>query len=240
MAEPARLASLGASLARLAALAPLSERELEALRDAERLRERFPPHREIVAEGEPVRGLAAVLSGWAARVRHFADGRRQLLSLLLPGDLIGNCRQEDPLAVTTIVALTEVALCPLPDSRGMPGLARAYAISGALDEAYLYRHVARLGRMGAYERIADWLLEIEERLGAAGLTAEQGQLPIPLTQEMLADTLGLTSVHVNRTLQSFRRKGLIEWRSGKVTLRDRRALVMLLAYRPVAISGARD
>lgn len=229
---PARASS---AIARLASLAPLSPPEIEALQEAERTRQRFMPQREIVAEGTPVREAAVLLSGWACRVRQFADGRRQVLSLLLPGDLIGVCRQCHPLAVTTVFTLTEVVLCPAPSTVGRPGLAEAYAVSGALEEAYLFRQIARLGRLSAYERIADWLLEIRDRLTAVGLT-DGGRLPMPLTQEVLADALGLTSVHVNRTLQSLRRDGLIEWRGGAVRLTDPAALVALLDYRPVTVT----
>lgn len=220
---------------RLASLAALSLSEVEALREAERSRFRCIPQREIAAEGAPMREPALILSGWACRVRQFADGRRQILSLLLPGDLIGMCRQREPLAAATIRPLTEVVLCPAPRADGSEGLAEAYAVSCALDEAYLLRQVARLGRLSAYERIADWLLEIRDRLVAAGL-ADGPRLPMPLTQEVLADMLGLTSVHVNRTLQSLRRDRLVEWRNGVVELTDPRALASLLDYRPVAVT----
>jgi CRP-like cAMP-binding protein len=226
------------AIARLAALAPLSPPEIEALQEAERTRQCFMPQREIVAEGTPVDEAAILLSGWACRLHQFADGRRQVLSLLLPGDLIDMRRQRDPLAVTTVFALTDVVLCQAPDATGRAGLAEAYAVSSALEEAYLFRQIARLGRLSAYERIADWLLEIRDRLTAVGL-ADGGRLPMPLTQEVLADTLGLTSVHVNRTLQSLRRDGLVEWRGGAVRLIDQAALVALLDYRPVAVTRGR-
>jgi CRP-like cAMP-binding protein len=71
--------------------------------------------------------------------------------------------------------------------------------------------------MSAYERIQDWLSEIHERLLLAGRAGPES-FPMPLTQEMLADALGLTSVHVNRTLQAMRRDGVLEWRGGTVRL----------------------
>lgn len=226
------------AVARLASLAGLSPPEIDALHEAERSRQRFAPQREIVAEGMPVREAAILLSGWACRVRQFADGRRQVLGLLLPGDLVCMCPQPEPVAVTTILALTEVVLCPAPSAAGREGLEEAYAVSRALEEAYLFRQIARLGRLSAYERIADWLLEVRDRLAAAGLS-DGGRLAMPLTQEVLADTLGLTSVHVNRTLQSLRRDRLIEWRGGVVQLTDAAALERLLDYRPVAVTRAR-
>ena len=230
-------AAPSSAIARLASLAALSSAEIDLLHEAERSHQRFAPQREIVPEGAPVREAAILLSGWACRVRQFADGRRQVLGLLLPGDLVGMYLQREPLAVTSIHALSEVTLCPAPDAAGQPELTEAYARSRALEEAYLFRQVARLGRLSAYERIADWLLEIRDRLTAAGL-ADDRRLPMPLTQEVLADTLGLTSVHVNRTLQSLRRDGMIEWRGGVVHLIDPEALERLLDYRPVAVTRA--
>lgn len=227
-----------AAVARLGSLAPLTGQEIQALQLAELGSQRVSPSREIVVEGAPVRDVSIILSGWACRVRHFMDGRRQILGFLLPGDLIGVCRQNEPVAVTTVFALTEVVTCPAPPVvPGENGLAEAYAMSAALEEAYLFRQIARLGRLNAYERIVDWLLETRDRLRLAGLEYD-GSFPMPLTQEVLADTLGLTSVHVNRTLQTLRRDRRIEWRGGMVRLVDPEGLAALIDYRPVLVTSA--
>ncbi|WP_232318656.1 Crp/Fnr family transcriptional regulator [Sphingomonas sp. TDK1] len=155
-----------------------------------------------------------VLDGWLGRVRLFSDGRRQILSFLMPGDLIQNSRISQPAAPSTITALCDAIVCSAPLANS-DGLRDAYAGSAALDEIYLLRHIARLGRMSAYERIHDWLMEMHERLFLAG-RASPDNFAMPLTQEVLADALGLTSVHVNRTLQAMRRDNVIEWRSGIV------------------------
>jgi CRP-like cAMP-binding protein len=89
--------------------------------------------------------------------------------------------------------------------------------------------LTRLGRLSAQERLADWLLETCDRLTLAG-PAAGGNLPVPLTQELLADALGLTSVHINRTLQSMRRDGLLAGRSGLFVLCDRPRLELLVGY----------
>ncbi len=227
-----------AAIVRLGLLAPLTGQEVRALELTELGSQRFLPSREIVVEGTPVRDASIILLGWACRVRHFMDGRRQILGFLLPGDLIGICRQREPVAVTTVAALSEVVICPAPHAEpGKGGLAEAYAVSAALEEAYLFRQIARLGRLNAYERIVDWLLETRDRLKLAGLECE-GSFPMPLTQEVLADTLGLTSVHVNRTLQTLRRDQRIEWRNGTVRLVDPEGLAALIDYRSVLVTGA--
>src|SRR4051812_2192373 len=191
------------AILRLEALAELAAVESGAIRQAAAFPKRVEPRREILAEGWPVGEPMILLSGWACRTRNFWDGRRQILSFLLPGDLIGMCRHSQPLAATTVTALTPVSLCRAPAPRegaAGTGLAEAYAASGALEEYYLFRQIARLGRLSAYERLIDWTLEMHERLALAGL-AGPDRFPMPLTQEAIADTLGLTSVHVNRTLQ---------------------------------------
>ncbi|MBE1529446.1 CRP-like cAMP-binding protein [Sphingopyxis sp. OAS728] len=222
-------------VSRLGALAPLDTHEWEALAEAQLVRHRVAAHRNIIEEGARVTSPRIILAGWAGRTRIFADGRRQILSLLLPGDLIGKCRQSHPLAATGAVALTDVTLCPAPDSRhAKHGLAEAYARSSALEEYYLFRQIARLGRMSAYERIVDLLLEVRERLGAVAL-GPKDSFHFPITQEALADLLGLTSVHVNRTLKALRQDGLIDLRSSTMHIKDPAVLAALVEHRPAAV-----
>lgn len=235
------LASSGnGAFRRLAALAPLSDDDLAALARSADTPTRFAAHREILREGAPGLAPSIVLSGWACRVRQFPDGRRQILSFLLPGELIGMCHHRAPLAATSLVALTHVDLCQAPPARKDredSGLAEAYAVSGALEEFYLFRQIARLGRLSAYERILDWMFEMRDRLALAGLVADDS-FPMPITQEGLADALGLTSVHVNRTLQLMRREGLVELRSGMARLIDPQRLMSLIDYRRANVTAA--
>lgn len=183
---------------------------------------RFSPRlvrsrREIVHEGEPVSGIWVLRAGWAALVRHFADGRRQIEHVLLPGDPLPF--ERDARYPATIVALTPVTLIDLDGP---------WLTEPALLDAALLRHAmatihhlldatARLGRQVAVERFAHLLLELRDRLRGVGLATDT-HFRMPLTQEMLADTLGLTSVHVNRTLQMMRQQRLIELAGRAVTL----------------------
>jgi len=220
--------------ARLAALADLSEQDVEALHVAAQRARSVAACREISRQGEEPLPPSIVLDGWAARVRHFSDGRRQILNVVLPGEPIRSDREQEALAPDAIVALTTVRICPAPDpSEGdsQSGLAAAYKANEALVERYLCGQIARLGRMSAVDRMTDWLLELQERL--VPVESRTGEaFPMPLTQEMLADALGLTSVHVNRTLQLMRREGLIEMRNGMVRLLDPARLVASIGYKP--------
>lgn len=221
---------------RLSRLTQLQPADVEMLQAAERDQHRFPARRELIREGEPVRERRALLSGWACRQRILSDGRRQILGFLLPGDLIGVCQHSAPLASTTILAITEIVTCPVPAAEPASGLAEAYARSAALEEHHMLAQITRLGRLNACERLADWLLETQDRLGFVGLSTAD-QFPLPITQEMLADALGLTSVHVNRTLQAMRRDGLLTSRSGMISFPDRRRLEDMIDYKPARVSA---
>jgi CRP-like cAMP-binding protein len=170
-----------------------------------------------------------LLEGWTARVRQLPDGRRQLVSFGLPGDLLGYCQFDGARASSTMAAVTEVTICHLPDPALSPALTRAFAISRAVDEAYLIAQVTRLGRLNAHERLIDFLLELYERLEPCGL-AEAGRFLIPLTQEAIADALGLTPVHLNRTLQEARRNGELTWTGREVTLHDPNAAAVAVGH----------
>ena len=207
------------ALNRLSRLAPLDPVAVTALTEAMSRPQQLRPRRDLVVEGRDIAGPQWILAGWAARVRILPDGRRQFMSFYLPGDLIGATHQARPIAPATVIALTETVVCPAPAAPAGSGLAQAYAVAEALDEAYLLSHVVQLGRLNAQERISDFLLEIYERLSLAGLTVG-GSFEMPLTQEMLADALGLTPVHVNRMIQQARRDGELMWKSGRILLRD--------------------
>jgi CRP-like cAMP-binding protein len=173
--------------------------------------------REIAHDGEMSGGVPALRSGWAAYVRHFADGRRQIQHLFVPGDLVVLDRRMPYPA--TIIALTPVTLIDLdglrvPDATLFDEALRRHAMQTL---HHLLDATARLGRQSAIERFAHLLLELRDRLLDVGLASARA-FPMPLTQEMLADTLGLTSVHVNRTLQVMRQEELIALAGRDVTL----------------------
>lgn len=208
---------------RLSRMAALTEADLTALRFAEANGKVVRARRDILGEGQKLNQPMLIVSGWAARVRLVADGRRQFVDFLLPGDLIGCWGQQGPLMVSTVLALTDVIVAPAPSSDASAGFREAYAMSRAVAEAHLIAQVVRLGRLNAQERILDLFLELHDRLRLTGL-AEESSFELPLTQEMLADALGLTPVHINRTLQAMRRDNQVTWKQGRFTLRDAAAL----------------
>jgi CRP-like cAMP-binding protein len=224
------------ALARLASLAPLDGAAREALERAIAGATVSRARSELLTQGREIPGALLVVEGWAARMRILADGRRQFLSFVLPGELIGMCRHDRPLAVSTVVAITALRLCPAPCGEAHPPLAQAYAVSGALEEAYLLAQITRLGRLSALERLGDVMLELRERLALSGRAPDRA-FEMPLTQEMLADVLGLTPVHVNRMVQQARREGWLEWRARRVTIADPAALASKVGRAPVRVQA---
>jgi CRP-like cAMP-binding protein len=226
---------------RMRALSALSDAELELLRTLAERRERHAAGDELATEGGLTSRPRFIISGWGCRQRVLPDGRRQIFSFLLPGDAIGLSRRFGPelSAVAAVTALETIDAEPVLDavhSGRAPGLARAIAGLEPFEQGLLLDHVVRLGRQTAYERVAHFLLELQRRLEIVGLGDNQ-RFPLPLTQEILADALGLSIVHVNRTLQQLRRERLIELRSGVAILLERETLADIARHKLAPLDG---
>jgi CRP-like cAMP-binding protein len=186
--------------------------------------QRCPAGAWVEDQGVSAGGAWLLVSGWAAQARVLSDGRRQIGRLLTPGDIFGLTQIPAPPAAG-LVALTDVTVADMSKVRQAiaagrsPALARAWAAMQGLEQARAFAHIMRLGRFTAYERTGHLLLELYERLAATGLT-QGASMPMPLTQEMLADCLGLSVVHLNRMLQQLRRNRLISSEGRKMTFLD--------------------
>jgi len=227
---------LDAVVRRMRTLAMLTEAEQDMLRSLSDRRERHIAGEELVCEGQTSRRARFVVSGWACNQRVLPDGRRQIFGFLLPGECFGVCERPAPPSLCSTVALTSLEtvdaepLIEAANSGEAPNIARALAVAQQLEQALLLDHMVRLGRQTAYERVAHFLLELQRRLEIAGLGDSQ-RFPLPLTQEILADALGLSIVHVNRTLQQLRRERLIELRSGVAILLQPELLASISDFR---------
>lgn len=195
------------------------------------------PRTEILAAGERCRWLFLALDGWSYRQRLLEDGRRQIVQFILPGDMIGlDSLHRDEMACS-VITLTAASFARVESRfvaemrQRFPRLAELLDRFVAREHAMLVEQVVRLGSQTAYERVAHLLLELSDRLCAAGFPARES-FTLPATQEDLADDLGLSLVHMNRTLQRLRREDLIRLVGQRVTLLDRERLVGIAGYRP--------
>lgn len=179
-----------------------------------------------------------MVSGWACRPRIMADGRRQMLGLLVPGDMMGDRADRRPLALNPVIALTPVRTIGIgrliaarheqPDR--YPAIARALLHFDQVEEAALLDHVVRLGCQSALQRMAHLLLELHRRMAAIGFVHD-GAYPMPVTQDTLGEFLGLSLVHVNRIVAQLRRTRLATMRAGLVTIHDFGRLALLGDHR---------
>jgi CRP-like cAMP-binding protein len=195
------------------------------------------PRRDVVAEGEVPRFVHVVLDGWACRYRQLSDGRRQLLSLLLPGDLIDPypqavARSDHAVGTITTMTVAEVA----PDALAALGresatIARALWWNNHVAMGTQREWIASLGLRSARERIALLFCEVYFRLRTSGRCVGRA-CEFPLTQADLAEATGLTPVHVNRMVQELRRDGLIAWGGRTLTILDLNALCGVASFTP--------
>jgi CRP-like cAMP-binding protein len=179
--------------------------------------------------------VSLVMDGWACRYKILSDGRRQITSFVLPGDLTGVRASLFGVSDFDTETLTDCSVS-LIDGKDIarlfyeaPRLAAAITWASAREEAMLTEHVVSLGRRNARERMAHLFLELHSRLEIVGFV-EQMAYGMPITQEMIADCLGLSIVHVNRTLKTMRKEGLLEYYNGYVILKDSKRLRNICGY----------
>lgn len=235
-------ASLGAGLKhgvvarRLAQFGPFSDAEAGIIREVcQAQAAAFPIRSVITFPRESAENLRFVASGWIVKVRELRDGRRQLIQVLLPGDAIAgmppNPRNHFLQAVTPAQIIDGAAISQASTKPHLyPGITRALSQIAAMERVLLMDYVVRLGRQTAMERVAHLLIEMHYRLGIIGM-AEHDELPFRMTQEAMSDLLGLSPVHINRTLMTLKREGTISVGQGRINLLNVPALEKLAEFR---------
>lgn len=183
----------------------------------------------VVQHGQELGECMLLLDGWMARTKDMSDGQQQISELQFCGDFVdlhGLTLKRLDHNVTSLTPC-KVAVVPHQNFRQLlgrhPHLARVYWTMTNIDAAIHREWTASLGRRPALSRMAHLFCEIYERLRIVGQT-HGNKYDFPLTQQELAECLGLTSVHINRTLQELRKRGLIEVYKKLVTIPDLTAL----------------
>ncbi len=184
----------------------------------------------ILTEGAHSAQLFTLLSGWAFRFKTLEDGRRQILNYCLPGDLIGLQGSVIGAMEHSVEALSPAVLCVFQRDKlgdlfkGHPGLGFDVTWLASREERMLDENLLSLGRRTAIERAAYLIAFLYERATAVGL-AESKALLIPISQQHVADTLGLSIVHTNKTLRKLADKKLIRWHDRACEVLDARGLL---------------
>lgn len=229
---------LGPVLMKLNRGARLSPDDEAAVAGAFGQTRRLPANHPIISEGERPHKIFAVLDGFA--MRHFTvkDGGRQVLAWLIPGDwcdlnaaVLGSMDHSIvTVSETRVAEITPEAVFAL--RRHSDALAQSLWWSTLVDSAILRHWLVSVGRRSATQRMAHFFCELFVRMHSVGLSEKGGALALPLTQIALADTLGLSAVHVNRTLRELKEAANLEWRDGVLTIRNLSALQELAGFDP--------
>lgn len=225
----------------LSAFVELNDHERTYLRGLTSSQETFLAGREI-AQTSPEQTVRVITGGWACRQLILRNGSRQIFGFLLPGDIVGLLPHPRPTDTVPIMPLTKLTCIDGTLLRrafaldALPGLVTAIKAARWYEENCLLNHIIRLGRQSAPERIAHLLMEFRQRCQRAGLGVGE-RFPLPLSQEVLADALGLSSVHLNRTLQAMRRAGLIELDHGWFAILSLEKMLALSEFEHEGASG---
>ncbi len=197
------------------------------------------PGATILAEGSSSGQLYTVLRGMGVRHKALAGGQRQIINFLLPGDFTGLQAGLMGEMKHSVEARTPMTLCVFDRARlwemFRTAPQRAYDLTwiAAVEEHFLGETVATLGQRDAPQRVAWALLRLWRRLRAVGL-GTNGSVPLPYRQQDLADALGLSLVHTNKTLGRLRAEGLCQWADGVLHVRDPDRLAQIGLVEPEA------
>ena len=210
-----------------------SDEELALVQSLKRRELRLTAGQTLIHEGQTDAPLFTLLAGWAFRFKTLRDGRRQILNFLLAGDFIGVQQKMGDAAAHGVDTLTDALFCVFQRDalwelhRKSPSMGFNITWLTAHEESLVDDTLLSVGRRSAEERIATLLILLFKR--AAALQADGGAagVPFPLTQQHIADGLGLSLVHTNKTLRKLERRGLHRIDEGRLHLRDAKALARL-------------
>lgn len=222
---------------KLESLAPLADDDRAVLERISANPQHVEPGTDLIREGDKPDGVYLILDGIACRYKLRANGARQIMAYLVPGDYcdldVAMLKAMDHTIGT--LSVCQVVRIDLETIQGLlqrhPNITHALRLATLVDEATLREWLVNVGRRSAEERIAHIMCELLLRLRAVGRTAGDGYA-LPITQEDLADTTGLTSVHVNRMFRGLRERELIELSGHQLQILDLAGLEALAEFKP--------
>ncbi len=206
--------------------AALAEDELTALQEIRLGHRDYRAGADFLKQGEPQREVLTLLQGWAMRYCLLEDGSRQIIDFCLPGAFIGFQPDSEAPKGYAAQAITDIKVCALPQKglmdmmRQTPNMAVRLACIGYRDQVAMARHLANVGRRKARGRVSNLLMELFVRVRMRSAAAVSESIQLPLTQELIGDALGLTSVHVNRTLRGLREDKIVSLKGGTLRILD--------------------
>ncbi len=233
----ARSTPLALFVAKLERRAPLSDESREALLELPYRQRSLEAYRDIIREGDRPTHCCLVVSGLVSRYKTLRNGSRQILSFHFPGDMVDLQGALVVIAdhgirghIPSEIALIEHAAI-LDVAARLPELGRALWFDTLIDAAVFREWMVNVGRRSALQRTAHLLLELHYRMGEIGV-ANGDSFPLPVSQADLSDALGISPVHLNRTLQWLRAERLIRSISRTVIIEDPARLTEIAGFQP--------
>ena len=209
--------------------AALSEGDRERVARFEETPREFERQRDIYQTGDRSEVLFAVKKGWLYSYVDFADGRRQIVKIHTPGDIIGFPDLAYFKATTSLRTCNDVVVCPFPKThldevmRESPRLSALLLTVALRDQVVLVDTLRAMGRMSARERVAHFILDLLSRLRVLH-GPELKTIPLPLSQTEIGDVIGLTNVYVSKTLGRLEDSGRIRRESGSLEVLEEEEL----------------
>jgi len=220
---------------KLKRFATLNEADVAELTRATARGRSVKARHDLIREGDRPGPVFVMLEGWAFRYKILPNGLRQVLAHLMPGDAcdlhIGLLAEMDHGIQT--VTKARIATIERGEMEGIlercPGVAKAMYISQLVDEGTMRAWITSMGRRSSAERVAHLMSELYLRARNIGLTDET-HLEVPLSQSLLADSLGMTAVHLNRVLKKLRLDDAITIQRGSLTITDPVKLAQMAGF----------
>lgn len=231
-----KVASVNAFMRRLQAVYPLSQQEIAELAMLVGEVRVVGSNQPVLREMQPATEAAVLLDGLACHYRIMDSGRRQMTAFAVPGDFCDyGFLSSSPvrqgvvsLGHATVGTIHLSQLSALGSRR--PSIVVAIMRAASIDQACSRELTVSLGARDALTRVAHFLCEMHQRMSVVGLVGRDGQFELTMTQSELGEALGLSTVHVNRTIQQLRREGLIIMSHGTIAIPDFAALAALASF----------
>lgn len=215
-----------ALISKLSRFVPLDEEEQGALKKLVRNAKRVQRGVDLISEGEEPGCVFFLLDGWAFRYKTTADGGRQIMAYVIPGDLCDGqifllAKMDHSIGLLSDALVAKVPAVEMLDLMDRyPRIERALMWATLVDGATVHEWLMNVGQRQAEQRLAHLFCELFVRMKVVKEVDEHGTFTLPVTQSELADTIGVTTVHVNRSLQRLRKAGLVALREGRLTMLD--------------------
>ena len=227
--------------ATLRRFAELTDEEVAVLDHATRHPATFLARRDLIREGDEPGPVLVLLKGWAFRYKILPNGQRQIMAFLMPGDACDLhidllAEMDHGIQTATEAQVATVPRVVMNQLLKHPGIARAMYISQLVDEGTLRAWIVSMGRRTSTERLSHLMLELHIRAVNFGI-AQRQTMDLPLSQTLLSDALGMTSVHINRVLQALRRSKAVALSRGVLHIIDPAALTRIAGFDDYYLHG---